>query len=209
LLIISRGFTGLTRRLGVPSFFEQRLKHVDKLKFATLNNLLVNRRNSATKMITKVMIKQMRWFSFERVYGDKAWRPRLILNAAFELTQEEVEKRKRKYPYYSKEIMEPGEKMIAVSEKSLSMGTTLWFTDDQLAGENNMPDTIIACGQFTMCFNLLEYYEKFLRHPRYQKDYEKYSPELIQSLDQLYASLLSDWQRFKEDPYWMVKESRR
>jgi hypothetical protein len=206
LLVLSRGFTGLTKRLGVPAFFEQRMRHVDKLKFATLNNLLVNRRNSVVKMITKVFIKQMRWFGFERVYSDPGWKPRLIMNALFELTPGEVEKRKIKYPYFSTEIIEPGEKIMLVAAKALKKGTTLWFTDDELKGDNTLADAIIACGQFTICFNLLEYFEKFIRHPKYQKDYDKYSPEMKQELDDLQNSLLADWKKFKEDPYWMARE---
>jgi hypothetical protein len=204
-LAISRGFTGLTRRLGVPSFFLKRLRHVDKLKFATLNALLANRRNSASQMITKVLIKQMRWFSFERVFGDKDWKPRLVLNAVLELTAEEVEKRKRKYPFYSKELLEPGEKIMAVSEKALKMGTTLWFTEGQLAGEHNMPQSIVACGQFSMCFNLLEYFEKYLWHPRYLKDYDKYSIQQKAAFAELHERLLIDWRKFKKNPYWMVE----
>jgi len=205
-LIFSRGFVGLAKRFGIPSFFIRRMRHVDALKFATLNNLLVNRRNSVVKMITKVFIKQMRWFGFERVFSDTGWKPRVIMNAVFELTKEEVEKRKNKYPYFSKDIAEPGEKIMAVSAKALTKGTTLWFTAEELKEPHNMPDSIIACGQFTICFNLLEYYEKFLRNPKYHKDYEKYSPEIKQMLDELQASLLADWKKFKEDPYWMVKE---
>jgi predicted acylesterase/phospholipase RssA len=205
-LIFSRGIVGLTKRFGVPSFFTKRLFYVDKLKFGTLNNLLVNRRNSVTKMITKVFIKQMRWFSFERVYGDPGWKPRLIMNAVFELTEEEVIKRKNKYPYLNPEILDPGEEIKMISEKALKMGTTLWFTPEQLEGNKNMPNTIIACGQFTICFNLLEYFEKFLRHPKYKNDYEKYSPETKSALDQLYLSLMEDWKKFKKNPYWMVNE---
>ncbi|MDI1355790.1 MAG: patatin-like phospholipase family protein [bacterium] len=206
LLLASKGFVGLTRRLGVPAFFEERMQHVDKLQFGVINNLLVNRRNSAFKLITKVLIKQMRWFGFERVYGDSGWKPRLIMNAVFELTKEEVERRKKKYPYYSEEIADPGPAIMSVAAQAFRMGTTLWFTKDQLKGKNNMPTTIIACGQFTMCFNLLEYYEKFLRHPKYHKDFEKYSPELKEELEKLHASLLCDWKKFKVDPYWMVNE---
>lgn len=207
-LIFSRGFTGLTRRLGVPSFFIRRVRHVDKLNFATLNNLLANRRNSVVKMITKVSIKQMRWFGFERVYGDNGWKPRLVMSALFELTKEEVIKRKNKYPYYTADLTEPGEKIMAVASRALTKGTTLWFTEEELKGTHNMPDSIIACGQFTICFNLLEYFEKFLKNPKYQKDYEKFSPETRQMLDELQASLLADWRKFREDPFWMVKNYR-
>jgi hypothetical protein len=208
-LILSRGFVGLTKRFGIPSFFITRMRHVDELKFATLNNLLVNRRNSVVKMITKVFIKQMRWFGFERVYSDTGWKPRLIMNAVFELTSHEVEKRKKKYPYFTKEIAEPGEKIMAVSAKALTKGTTLWFTEEELSGSNNMADSIIACGQFTICFNLIEYFEKFLWNPKYKKDYERYSEETKQNLNDLHESLLTDWKKFKEDPFWMVEEYKK
>lgn len=204
--IFSRGIVGLSKRVGVPSFFSKKLFHVDKLKLATLNNLLVNRRNSVTKMITKVFIKQMRWFSFERVYGDYGWKPRLIMNAVFELTADEVKKRKAKYPYLSPEILNPSAAIIEVSDKALKMETTLWFKPEQLKGEKNMPNSIIACGQFTICFNLIEYFEKFIINPKYKNDYEKYSPETKQALSELYNHLMLDWEKFKKNPYWMIEE---
>lgn len=208
-LIASRGFVGLTTRLGIPAFFVRKLRHVDKLKFAMLNNLLVNRRNSVVKMVTKVFIKQMRWFGFERLHSDSNWKPRLILNTVFELTPEEVEKRKNKYPYFNPEILNPGEKITTIATRSLRKGTTLWFTEQELKGPNNTAEAIIACGQFTMCFNLLEYYEKFLFNPKYKKDFEKYSPEIKEILTNLHKELLEDWRKFKADPYWQVNSLKK
>lgn len=206
LLITSMGFVGLTKRIGVPDFFARRLHYVDKLKFGVINNLLGNRRRSVTKMVTKVFIKHMRWFSFERVYGNPAWRPRLIMNAVFELTEAEVLKRANKYPHFTRELLEPGPRIMDVAARSLKMGTTLWFSPEQLGGEKILPDTIIACGQFTICFNLLEYFEKFLYNKHYKNDYDKYSDELKAELTKLHAWLLEDWKKFKENPYWMVDE---
>jgi predicted acylesterase/phospholipase RssA len=205
-LIFSRGIVGLSKRLGVPPFFLKRLFHIDKLRFATLNNLLVNRRNSVMKMITKVFIKQMRWFSLERVYGDDLWRLRLVMNGVYELTEDEVERRKNKYPYLNEELLNPGKEIMKASEKALKMETTLWFSPEELKGEKNMPNTIIACGQYTICFNLIKYFEKYLYHPKYKKDYEKYSPETKEELAHLYYNLMQDWKKFKENPYWMVHE---
>lgn len=206
LLIASMGFVGLTKRVGVPDFFAKRLHHVDKLKFGIINNLLLNRRKSAMKMVTKVFIKHMRWFSFERVYGDPVWRPRLIMNAVFELTESEVVKRGNKYPYFTNELKEAGPQIMDVAARSLKMGTTLWFSPEQLEGEKNLPNTVIACGQFTICFNLLEYFEKYIFNKNYKTDYDKYSAELKEELALLHVSLLEDWRKFKENPYWMVDE---
>ncbi|MCD6065689.1 MAG: Patatin [Bacteroidetes bacterium] len=206
LLALSLGFSGFAKLLGVPEFFSKRMVLFDNLRFGLLYNLIGNRRKSAMKLVSKVFIKQMRWHSFQRVYGEAEWRPRLIMNAIFDMTDEEVEKRKKKYPQFSPAILEPGEKLIQVANKANSMGTTLWFTDHELEGKDNMLDTVIACGQFNICFNLLEYIEKFIKNPKYQNSYEKYSPEIKQSLNEFHQNLLKDWEKFKKDPYWMVNE---
>ncbi len=206
LLIFSMGLTGLTRKFGVPEFVVRRLLHFDRLKFGTLYNMFINRRNSAMKLVTDVFLKQMKWFSFERVYGDASWKPRLVLNATRKLTYSEVEKRKRKYPNLHPALREPGDGIMNAAAKSMSMGTTLWFTNEELAGEKNMLNTLIACGQFTVCFNLLEYIDRFLKNKSYQQDYDKYSAKTKKAIDQLQAGLLADWEKFKENPYWMVEE---
>ena len=128
------------------------------------------------------------------------------MNAVFELTEKEVNKRKLKYPYFTNELTEPGPQIMEVASRSLKMGTTLWFTANELKGAKPLPDAIIACGQFTICFNLLEYFEKYIHNAAYKSDYEAYSDELKKGLTQLHASLLEDWKKFKNDPYWMVNQ---
>ncbi len=206
LLIFSKGLTGLTRKMGVPEFVVKRLLHFDRLKFATLYGMIMSRRESGMKLVTNVFLKQMKWFSFERIFGDSLWRPRVVLNAARKLTAPEVQKRREKYFYFSTDLLEPGEEIMHVAAKANSMKTTLWFTTEELQGDKNMLDTLIACGQFTMCFNLLEYIEKTLKRAKYKSDYDAYDPLIKESIDHLQTELLKDWKRFKEDPYWMVNE---
>lgn len=206
LLLFSLGLTGLTRKLGVPEFVVKRLLHFDKLKIGTLYNLVLNRRKSSMTLVSDIFIKHMRWFSYERVYGDMAWRPRLIMNAVFEFTEDEVEKRRKKYPYFNTEILEPGDQIIKAATKANGMSTKLWFTPKEMEGPNNMPDTLIACGQFTICFSLLEYIEKYIKNKKYTRNYKKFSDETKKAIDMLEDELMEDWRKFKKDPYWMVRE---
>jgi len=148
----------------------------------------------------------MRWFSLERVYGVFSWRPRLIMNAAFDLADDEIEKRKKKYPYQSEELLHPGEEIVLATSKAVNMSTRLWFTPEDLEGNKNMPDTLIACGQYTICFNLIEYMEKYLKHKKYAAEYEAYGEETKKAIEQLYSELMEDWRKFKKNPYWMVRE---
>jgi hypothetical protein len=144
LLVFSAGLTNLTRKMGFPEFIITRLLHFNNLKLGTLYNSMINRRNSVKKLISDVFIKHMRWFSYERVYGDPQWKTRLIMNAAFELTEEEVEKRKKKYSFLSQELSDPGPEIILAASEASCVGTTLWFTEKELEGPKNKLNTLIA-----------------------------------------------------------------
>ena len=206
LLIFSKGITGLTKRFGVSEYELKRILHIDKLKFETLYNLFLNRSKSGKKLVSEVFMKQMKWFSFERIYSDDAWKPRILLNATRKLLEDRVIKRKKKHHYLHEELLNPGEKIMTVTAKANTKLTTLWFTDEELIGEKNMLNTLIACGQFTTCFNLLEYIERTIKHEFYDVDFQKYDVKTKHEINQLHISLMRDWKKFKEDPYWMVKE---
>lgn len=206
LLIFSKGITGLTKRFGVSEYELKRILHFDRLKFGTLYNLFINRSRSGMKLVSEVFMRQMKWFSFERIYSDVAWKPRIVMNAARKLIDHEVVKRRKKHHYLHNELLEPGEKIIVATSKANTKHTTLWFTDEELAGEHNMLDTLIACGQFTTCFNLLEYIERTIKNEYYESDYQNYDEVTKAALNELNDSLMTDWLKFKEDPYWMVNE---
>jgi hypothetical protein len=53
---------------------------------------------------------------------------------------------------------------------------------------------------------LLEYIEKNFKSEQFLKNSDKYSEATKQSIKQLEDDLLNDWRKFKENPYWMVKE---
>ena len=202
---LSRGFVGLTKKLGVPDYFTKRLEHFDTLKFNTYFNLIVNRGKSAMTMVSDVFMKQIRRSNYNKIYNDKEWKLRLIMNAVYELSPNEVIKREKAYKdRLSDKLLKPSKNLQNVAEKAKNMETTLWFTPHQLLGENNMLNTLIACGQFTICFNLLEYIEKVLKSNKNVEIYNKYDEELKNEIDQLYLDLSNDWQQFNNNPYWMV-----
>ena len=117
-----------------------------------------------------------------------------------------IEERKKKHHYLNEELLHPGKEIILATQKANTKMTTLWFTDKELEGDKNMLDTLIACGQFTTCFNLLEYIERTIKHEFYRSDYEAYTPEIKQAIEELHHSLMEDWRKFKLNPYWMVNK---
>ncbi|QZT38435.1 patatin-like phospholipase family protein [Halosquirtibacter xylanolyticus] len=206
-LSISNGFVGLTKRLGVPEYFTERLKPFDTLNFNTYVNLILNRANSVKTLVANVFMKRIRGGNYSKIYSDETWRPRLIMNAIYELCPKRVNKRKRYYANnLSKELLEPSQKILDVSQKAKRMKTTLWFTEEELIGDQNMLNTLIACGQYTICFNLLEHIERDIMGD--EELFKTYSHELRSKISTLHDTLKTDWKHYNENPYFMVEQWR-
>ena len=114
------------------------------------------------------------------------------MNAIYELNESEYKPTNR-----LKEDLKPSMKIQEVSKMASSMATTLWFLKKDL--DNNMLNSIIACGQFNICWNLLEYIEIIKQDPTNTNVNHK---ALISCEEQLRR----DWEMFKLDPFWLVNE---
>ena len=92
--------------------------------------------------------------------------------------------------------------MQIVAQTALNMGTTLWF-DKASAHQQHSEACIIACGQFTTCYNLLQYIERLLVNaPVYESAYQN-------RLTGLKEQLGHDYERFKTDPFFMYNNAGR
>ena len=92
--------------------------------------------------------------------------------------------------------------MQIVAQTGFNMSTTLWFdrTDDH---QKHSEACIIAAGQFTTCYNLLEYIDKLLVNPPvYDSVYQGRLTGLKEQLEH-------DYERFKADPFFMYNNAGR
>jgi hypothetical protein len=62
--------------------------------------------------------------------------------------------------------------------------------------EKNILDALISCGQFTMCYNLLEYIFQL------ERDYEEVKQDT--GIQLLKRELLQDWKLFQTQPMFML-----
>lgn len=182
----------------LPGFTQKYIPNILRLEFDQLGPMLTDRVNSVMTMVTEVFMKQVRRLIYERVYEDDSWENRRISNFIYELRKEDHQKNMiQKSWLHEKALREPGENIMTVAEKAASMETTLWFTEQD--GKEKMMDHLIACGQFTICFNLLEYIYKLRRSPDYADHPDK------EHLDQLYEVMMTDWKAFQQDPFVLMK----
>jgi len=166
------------------------------LKVGDIATLLVNRVKSVMMLVSSVFMKHLRRMNYRSAYTDEAWMNRCITNGIYELRKGESWEANIKSGYLPS-YLAPSDLIQQNSKKAASMGTTLWFTECQKA--DGMHDSIIAAGQYTMCFNLLKYIECTKKDPRNTNERHK---EIIACENQLKA----DWDKFQNDPLWGVKQ---
>ena len=180
------------------TFVGDRARFISHLKFSTLESLLMNRATSVITMSSEVFLKRLRQLAYGSIYNDKAWTNRVFSTTVYELKPKKIESRvNNSLPRH----LVPTEAMQQNSEKAASMDTTLWFTAEEKAA--GMPQAIMAAGQYTACFNLLDHIDQI------RKDKTNVSSALNNLLTSLEPQLLEAWEKFKSEdpqygPQWMV-----
>ena len=175
------------------TFIGNNATFISHLKFATLESMLMNRAKSVVKMSSEVFLKRMRQLNYSMLYDDPDWTNRRLTSTIYELCPNERWSTMKELPGY----LAPSVAMQQNSERASSMGTTLWFTPEEKA--TGMPQSILAAGQYTMCYNLLYYIEQI----------GKDSTNLTAAHRHMVAlkpQLLATWQKFQHDPLFMVKD---
>lgn len=188
------------RGSGVPEEFLEPLGKLAKLKLFVYQNLLMNRFNSVLMLTMNVFLKHVRRLNYKVLYSDDSWKNRRIMNAVYELRSSEkgilAKVARGKLP---KELL-PSKLIQANSDTAASMSTTLWFTKNELE-EQDMLNTLIACGQYNTCWNLLEYIYLL------KDNNDNTNPEHVQ-LMACEGQLMSLWEQFQTEPKFMVNVLR-
>ena len=176
------------------TFIGNNATFISHLKFATLESMLMNRAKSVVEMSSVVFLKRLRQMSYNSIYSDSNWKNRVVTSTIYELRPGEDWQDLDNHNNLPKYLV-PSEAMQQNSTLASSMGTTLWFTNEDK--EAGMPQAILACGQYTMCFNLLDYIEKIEKDPS----------NLTVAHEQIKAckpQLLEAWEKFQANPQSMV-----
>ena len=165
--------------------------------------MLKVRIRSALRVAMEIYLLQIRRINYDSLYTNPEWAYKTKAVSIYELSKgnENVLQRQFERKKLGPEIVQlltPSEAIMSVAETARQMGTTLWFPDMDTRSEINVRDSLIACGQFTMCYNLLEYILQI----------EEKFPEVLKDpgMQQLKNDILSDWKMFRKAPGFMIAD---
>ena len=185
------------------------LTFLKEAKLSNLRQLIMSRAKSVITMTVEVNLKQVRRLIYSIFYENDQWENRRASNFIYEFGTRNEASRKDKFANAKKPdptfyLTEADRKMLldlkpgltTIADAASKMGTTLWFAKGDVASE--MLDTIIQCGQFSTCANLLEYTLTLIRQA--EAGVINFSAEDIQLLEALKEYLLADWNAFNDRP---------
>lgn len=171
----------------------------NEIKHVTIYNVvnLVKSRVVCMLMLANsVFLKHIRRLTYDRIYNDDKWNNRRIMNAIYELRSHEKWEKSVESGDLP-EMLIPSQVIRQNSAKAASMGTTLWFTEtDKRQG---MPQAIVAAGQYTICWNLLNYINQLAGSMENMNETHRMILECRRQLE-------DDWMRFQKDPLWLFHE---
>lgn len=200
----------------VPPFYADKLSRlkIEELSVHRLEPLVLDRLNSLITLLMDVFLKVVRRLNYYKLYNNDQYRYRRITNLIKELTEEDYFNRGQRENdgrpvserYQVNTVLKGsyhdiiGTNIKTIIEEASSFGTTLWFTKDEQLG--NMLNKLVASGQFTMCYNMLEYLEILI----YDEDsgFDALDDPTKTAVRSLYEQCKGDWFRFKQEPMFMV-----
>jgi len=167
----------------------------EKLDISLIQVMLSNRVTSAMTMINDVFLKQMRRVNYDLFYSKNELKNKRITATVYKLSGKKSPYMKT--PAYNKGIKAPSKNLESVCLTASETPTTLWWDKKDIV--KNRMQTLIACGQFTVCYELMEYILELKADP------ESNIADFTE-IDKLHDALKADWASFNKKPLWLVEE---
>ena len=179
----------------VPKFMREKLKRFQNLKIRLIQRMIEERGTSSLIMINDIFLKQIRRLNYDLLYKDDSLKNRRVTTLIYELTEKQYHKGdsdEKEMDIKEELINEPSNLIFEAAKIASEMETALWFTDEDR--EVSRLKNLVACGQFTACYNLL----------KYCMDLKNDEANVDQSLlDQMIEIFQADWNKFIKDTYYL------
>ena len=192
------GIPGSTTHSGILKSFTENIiillvRYFTKTPLPVLKQMLQARIDSVLLLNMSVFLKRIRQLLYNTFYGSPEWKNRGKGNHIYDLSfSNNINRNRTPLPPF----MTPSRDIQIIAQVAFNMGTTLWFDKSDILQQHD-EGCIVACGQFTTCYNLLEYIERLLKNP------PAYDAAYQNRLTRLREVLMDDYTHFKADPFFM------
>lgn len=202
----------------IPPFYWKKLSafKVGELSIHRAEPLLFDRLNSLLTLLLDVFLKVVRRLNYNILYDDDSLHFRRVSTLINALTEEDynnrlsrpIDKTEKTPSVLDNSILggsyadTVGPEIKKVAEDAASFGTTLWFTEEDQLGDRL--SALVATGQFTLCYSLIEYLEILIYNG--SNGFDALPAATQAALKDLLKQCIDDWIQFKDKPFFLVKK---
>ncbi|WP_298421283.1 patatin-like phospholipase family protein [uncultured Kordia sp.] len=181
-------------RKNVPEPLVDEVLSFKKLSIDLVQRMLTERISTTVVMVNDVFLKQIRRLNYKYLYFKKGTEYRSVTSTVYQLNGAKTVYGRTPF---NKSITKPSSSLQNIALTASETPTTLWWDETDI--EKGRMNTLIACGQFTTCYTLMDYIIKL------KKSDIELSKEQIIELDTLYTALEADWTKFNQNPLFYTE----
>lgn len=180
-------------RKNVPEPLVDEVLSFKNLRLDLVQRMLTERVSSTVVMVNDIFLKQIRRLNYKYLYFKKGREYRSVTSTVYQLNGAKTAYGRTPF---NKKITKPTPELENIALLASQTPTTLWWDEDDI--EKGRMDTLIACGQFTTCYTLMDYILKLKA-----SDITLTSAQ-ISDIDALLKALEADWATFNKNPMFYV-----
>jgi len=186
-----------------PAIVNSLFSHFGSTPFMIILRMIRERISSILLLNNDVFLKRIRYLLYNSMYESKKYLFRVKANHVYDLCfSNDLNRKNSNLPN-----IWPSSAIQIVAQAAFEMATTLWFDKAQQTAKSQA--AVIACGQFSTCYNLMEYIIRLKTTKRRTTGltyYATLTPEYKQKVDRIETQLQKDYDRFKLDPFWLYNQ---
>jgi hypothetical protein len=194
--IRNSGSLNLTKNFS-DTIVNRLVTHLRRTPFNVLMQMVRARLSSVLILNNDVFLKRIRQLLYSGLFEASKGSFKVKGNRVYDLSFTNAALRKE----HTITKIEPGYEMQKVAENAFSMATTLWF-DKIRSMITHKQASLVATGQFTTCYNLLEYTHRL----KESEAYKQFDPDYKKRVNDLYELLLGDFTAFNKDPFMLYNK---
>jgi Zn-finger nucleic acid-binding protein len=184
------------RLRSVPGLDGSAWKFIKKLKVTDAINMIYLRFRSTWAMTTDIFMNRIRFLGYALLFAQRRLKRKIIANEIDSL-------QRTKHIGHLPEWLKPTYQMTeVVVPRAATMPTKLWF-DPPMDDSRGDFEFLIACGQVTMCYNLLAH--MWFNCPKKDGKPAEFKDQDVQKL---FDEVKKDWLRLTSDAFVFVDERK-
>lgn len=164
--------------------YKNYLQKIESIPIRKIIDFLKIRFSSTSLIFSSIFLRQIRRTTYNSLYNIEGWINKIVANNIYSMIVEENEMDESVKLFMQTHPL--SNQLRDIVKEVSNFDTTLWFTEED--EKNGILKKLIACGQFTMCFNLIKYFVRNYKNNEFKE---------------IRDDLEKDFEMFNQDAYWL------